>query len=271
MKNTLKMKNAFLLFVSPVLVLFCSLLSWMIRDGSSVLFIWLFRDLCMPIIHFAIVANFVKKYSFKNGGIITSVLLYLVIMAVNMVIIGNLAKNSRLVLFYSIFNIAWAIICGIIIIGNSVVMQTSLSKMTKGVIVTAEAVVALIINAIFTWTLSPILATSFAIDGIEILLLPLSALFLCLFSYLLGTMLTKKHIALKLFAWFVGVTLSVFVVLWLLGTPHTPPYTDKITTVMWIVSSIIIFAFSFVGILWNKMRYKFDMIEKDMAEKRASL
>lgn len=270
MKNTLKMINVFLLFVSPILVLLCSLLIWMIgeSDWVLVLVIWRFRDLCMPIIHFAIVANFIKKYSFKNGSIIAAVLVYFVTIAISMVTIVYITNNIRLV----IFCIVWAIICGLIIIGNSVVMKTNLSKTTKGVVVTAEAVVALVINAIFTWTLSPILATNFSIiDDIEVVLLPLSALFLCLFSYLLGTTLTKQHIALKLFAWFVGVTLSVFVVLWLLGNPHNPPYNNSVEFVMWIVSSIIIFACSFLGILWNKIRYQIDTVNKNMADKRASL
>ena len=137
------MKKSFLLFISPILVLFCSLIMWLIGVGSVILPIWLFRDLCIPIIHFSIVSQFIKKYSFKNGKIIFAILLYVVTIVVNIVMLGLLEKNGRLVLFFSVFNALWAIICGLVIIGHSMIVRTNISKTIIGGIVTVEALLAL--------------------------------------------------------------------------------------------------------------------------------
>ena len=107
-------------------------------------------------------------------------------------------------------------------------------------------------DAMLTWILSPILASSFAIDDVELLILPLSAIILCLFSYLLGITLTQHHIGWKLFAWLIGVTMSVFVSLWLIGSPHILPYTDATLTTIGIVVSIIIFVCSVIGVIQRK-------------------
>lgn len=246
------MKKSFLLFISPILVLFCSLIMWLIGVGAAILPIWLFRDLCIPIIHFSIVSQFIKKYSFKNGRIIFSILLYVVTIAVNIVMLGLLEKNGGQILFFSAFNALWAIICGLVIIGHSMIVRTNISKTIIGGIVTVEALLALASNAMLTWILSPILAASFAIDDVELLILPLSAIIFCLFSYLLGTTLTQRHIVWKLFAWFIGVTASVFVSLSLLGDVHILPYTDAALTTIWIIASIIIFACSFIGVTQRK-------------------
>lgn len=246
------MKRSFLLFISPILVLFCSLIMWLIGVGSAILPIWLFRDLCIPIIHFSIVSQFIKKYSSKNGKIIFAILLYVVTIVVNMVMLGLLKKNGGQILFFSAFNALWAIICGLVIIGHSMIVRTNISKTIIGGIVTVEALLALASNAMLTWILSPILAASFAIDDVELLILPLSAIILCLFSYLLGITLTQHHIGWKLFAWLIGVTMSVFVSLWLIGSPHILPYTDSTLTTIWVVVSIIIFACSFIGVIQRK-------------------
>ena len=130
-----------------------------------------------------------------------------------------------------------------------IIVRTNISKTIIGGIVTVEALLALTSNAMLTWVLSPILAESFAIDDVELLILPLSAVILFLFSYLLGITLTQHHIVWKLFAWFIGVTMSVFISLWLIGSPHILPYTDATLITIWIVVSIIIFACSLIGVI----------------------
>lgn len=246
------MKKSFLLFISPLLTIFCSLIIWLVGSGGIVLSVWMLRDLCIPIIHFTIVSHFINKYSYKNSKIIFAVLLYFVVIVVNIVLLGLIAKNGRLIFFYSVFDILWSMICGFVIIGHNIIVRSNLSKRFIAGIITAEALVALTVNAMLTWFLTPILATSFAIDDVEILMLPLSAFLLCLFSYLLGVTLTDHNIVWKLFAWFLGIMTSVFISLWLIGSPHILPFTDYTLTIIWIVASLIIFTCSCVGVVQRK-------------------
>lgn len=131
---------------------------------------------------------------------ILSVCLYLITIVVNMACLGLIAKTGRSVFFYSVFNVLWAMICGLVIIGNSMLVRSGISKPVISGIAAAEAILALAVHATLTWALAPELAVRFAIDGVELLLLPISTLFLCLFSYLLGRTLTQNHMVWKLSA-----------------------------------------------------------------------
>ena len=46
--------------------------------------------------------------------------------------------------------------------------------------------------------------------------------------------------------------MSVFVSLWLIGSPHILPYTDATLTTIGIVVSIIIFVCSVIGVIQRK-------------------
>lgn len=251
------MKKFFLLCISSLLVILSSLIIWLIGMEGIILPIWLFRDLCIPIVHFSMVSYFIKKNYFKNGRIIFAVLLYFVTIVANIVILGSVEKIGRLILFYSIFDVLWSTICGLVIIGYSSINRAKISRTIAGGIVTAGALAALTVNALLTWILSPVLGATFAIDDVEILLLPLSVTLLSLFSYLLGTTLTKQNIVLKLLAWFLGVLASVFVSLWLIGSPHILPLADYTLTIIWIAVSLIIFVCSFVGMTLRKKKWWF--------------
>ena len=107
------------------------------------------------------------------------------------------------------------------------------------------AVLMLLLNAFGTYFISSFLMPT--ADGIELLLLPAFALLLSVFSYFWGYRMKQKYAKIKLFLWFFSVFSSVFVSLYLLGTPRTLPVYDAVSAVILIISSLVIFAFSAVG------------------------
>ena len=102
-----------------------------------------------------------------------------------------------------------------------------------------------------TYTMSSMLATKYAIDGIELLLMPLSIIILSVYSHLLGRIMTRRFMFVKLTGWLLGIMASEFVTLWLLGTPRILPTEDKVTTVIWIVVSAFVFIWCLIGVLKN--------------------
>lgn len=107
------------------------------------------------------------------------------------------------------------------------------------------AVLMLFLNAFGTYFVSSFLMPT--VDGIELWLLPAFALLLSVFSYFWGYRMKQKYAKIKLFLWFFSVFSSVFVSLYLLGTPRTLPVYDAVSAVVLIISSLVIFAFSAVG------------------------
>lgn len=107
------------------------------------------------------------------------------------------------------------------------------------------AVLMLLLNAFGTYFVSSFLMQT--ADGIELWLLPAFALLLSVFSYFWGYRMKQKYAKIKLFLWFFSVFSSVFVSLYLLGTPRTLPVYDVVSAVILIISSLVIFAFSAVG------------------------
>ena len=54
-KMSLVLKKIVSLYISPLLVITCYLIIWIIDIGAIILPIWLFKELCIPIIHFSII------------------------------------------------------------------------------------------------------------------------------------------------------------------------------------------------------------------------
>lgn len=240
------MKKTVSLYISPLLVIICSLIIWIIDIGAIILPIWLFKELCIPIIHFSIINYHIKKNSFRISSIILSCIVYFFTIVASLFVFGSF---GRLILFFSVFDVSWSIICGLVIICHGMVHRLVVSKTIKGGIIIGEALIALIVNSLLTWLLSPLLATRLNIDDVELLLLPLSAIILSLFSYWLGASFAQPNLLLKLAVWFLGVMTSVFVSLWLIGSPHIIPFTDYLLTIIWLALSIIILLCSLVGMI----------------------
>ncbi len=241
------MKKYFLIFVFPVLSVLCSLFIWLIGSGGVILLLWFFRDICIPVLHFCAIGYLIKSRSFKKTSIILGISLLFAAIALNIILMGLAAPNSRSAFFFALFDMIWATICGIVIIGNAAIVGAKQHKLPVKAFVLFEAVIALLVNALMTWYLSPILAASFALDDVEILLLPSSVIILSVFSYLLGYTISHRNAGVKLFTWLLGVLTSVFVSLWLLGTPHILPIYNRTESIIWLTASIIVFGCSLLG------------------------
>ncbi len=242
------MKKTFMLFLSPLLGIICTLFSWLMKTGIIILPIWLFRDLCVPILHFSIVSHYLKNGKSNNiKNILTIVLSVLLLMATIIIEFVLFSYNSRLVVPHIVFNIVWATFCGIVIIAHTTVHRCSANKTSFRIIIIVEAIIALSNNALLSYILSPLLASNFAVDGIEIVLLSASAIILSMYSYLLGHTMTKRYIIAKMLLWLFGILTSEFVALWLLGVPHTPPTENIIALFIWLITSLIVFTWCILG------------------------
>ena len=159
-----------------------------------------------------------------------------------MVLMIRSVENISLLFFFSTFNGFWVIIYGLMIIKNSIILESKiLEKLFRGIVI-LEAALVLIVHAILTWFLTPVLATQVTIDGIELLIFSSSLIMLCIFSFFLGNTIELKHMIWKHLLWLFGILTSVFVSLWLLGSPHIFPLSDRILSVAWIIVSLIIFS-----------------------------
>ena len=61
------MKKYFTLFLSPLLSVMCTASFLWVNNGAFVLLIMLFRDLCVPLIHFGIIGSFIKRSDVKKS------------------------------------------------------------------------------------------------------------------------------------------------------------------------------------------------------------
>ena len=255
---TVNMSNMiFAFFLAPLFSLICTLLMWTVPGGGMFLFIWLFRDMCIPLIHFCIIRRQIRKSRIqKKSSLLLAVSLIFAAVIADTVLMNVILMQGRLALFHTVFRLIWTAICGLLVLGHTVVLRfyrgTPLQKLT----VSVGALIALTVNAFLLYTVGPPLATKFAIDGVEILLWPLAIIILSAYSYLLGQILTRPYIAVKLAAWFVGIAASEFMVFYLLGTPHAPPTSDGFMTLLWLAVSAIPFLFCLLGMLKAHLRRK---------------
>lgn len=243
------MKKYSLLFLSPLLVVICTLLLWLISSGVLILPIWLIKDLFIPILHFLIISHYIKRNIFPRKGIIVlSVILLIVTAIIGSVLFESVWLNSRLVVPHIVFKIIWMVLCGIFIVGHVAILRRCQGNICFKIIVICEAVAALTINALMSYLVSPVLASAFAIDAIQLILIPISFIILSAYSYLLGNTVIKHYSIAKLSVWLLGILMSEFVALWLLGTPHTPPTENGTVLFIWLAVSVIAFVFSIIGV-----------------------
>ncbi len=236
----------FLLFICSYLELLCSTLIYSIGTGFIILPVYLFKLLCLPLIHFAIIGNFIKKQTFKKNTILFSVILFLVTIVLNDCLLSLLAQNKNGFLLLLCFDVIWAIMSGLLIVGNSLILKSNKSRLFINAVITIEAIVALAGNILVNFFITPVIK-SFDIDAPEVIIWPLCAIMLCVVSYFLGKDFSANHRVFKLIIWFIGVAASVFVVLWLSGTPHEIPIMHPVTTAAWIIPTVIAFLCAVTG------------------------
>ena len=251
-------------FVAPVFSVVCTFLIWLIDSGSIILPLWLIRDLCIPILHFCILKRCIKKNKIQKKSTIWLVIAFLLVtVAADSFVLEYLILKGRLAIPHIIFRLIWAILCGLFILGHTLVERFYRNNIRCNIMVAVGSTIALCINAFMTYLLAPTLATKYAIDGIELLLMPLSIIILSVCSHLLGRIMTKRFMFIKLTGWLVGVLASEFVTLWLLGTPRILPTEDKITTIIWIVVSAFVFIWCLIGVLRTYLENKRNQRSKE--------
>jgi len=237
------MKKYSTLFLAPLLSVLCTVLFLLVNDGAFVFFLLLFRDLCVPLIHFGIIGSFIKRADVKK--------LVLVIAALSLlpVVIFNGFMFEALITL----NIVWFFVCAVIMLGITSALRGNRNSILFKVLLTISALVALGVNALITYFLSSIPAVQNAGDGIEIILLIASAALLSVYSYVLGASITENKRVIKLAVWFIGIAVSVYISLCLLGTPVNWAI-NPITLKLCIVTSAIIFACSIIGSVYQSHR-----------------
>lgn len=255
---TVNMSNTiFSLFLAPIFSMVCTFLIWAFGSEWIILPIWLFRDMCIPLIHFCILRRFITKNKIqKKSTILGAVLLLLATIIADSIILDFILLKGRTALFHLIFRLIWTVVCGILVMGHIFVLRFYRNTRGQKIAMIITSIIVLFINAFFVHEIGPELACKFAIDGVEILLMPLSFIILSSYSYLLGHILTKRFILIKLFSWLLGIVASEFMVFYLLGTPHTPPTADGFITFLWLSFSVIPFLFCLLGILKARRHLK---------------
>lgn len=237
-------------FIAPIFSIICTFSLWLINSGSVILPIWLFRDLCIPILHFCILRHFINKNKIqKLRSILMVVIILLATVAIDSFVLEYLILEGRLSIPHTIFRLVWAVLCALFVLGHTLIERFYRNNIRWYITIAAIGIIALCVNAFLTYLLAPTLATKYGIDSIELLLMPPSIIILSVYSHLLGRIMTKRFIFVKLTGWLLGILSSEFVALWLLGTPRTLPTEDKVTTIIWVVVSAFIFVWCLIGAL----------------------
>lgn len=248
---------AFAALIAPIFTLVCSFTLWMIRSGSIILPLWLFRDLCLPLLHFCILRRHIKRGKVQSRGTITLwILLAFAAIIADSLIMDFILLRGRLALPHSLFRIIWAIICSMIVLGHSVAEKLYRDSVAGNLAMVGCGVLILAINACATYVLSPTIASKYAIDGIELLLMPLTLILVSSYSYLLGCLMTKRCRIVKIFLWLIGILASEWITIWLLGTPRELPTAHPVTMAIWLAASGICFAWCLLGILRTRLHTK---------------
>ena len=231
------MKNFRYLLYAPLLAIVCTVLALLKKTGILVLLLMLFRDLCLPILHFVLTVRYADRSDIRKTpafGISLAVLWASVLLY--SVGLDAMLLHARSFFPFLAFRVGWSFLCAVLLWGNALLLSANPDSIPAKLILSSEAVLVLCVNAILTHTLSPFFAARYAFDGIEIVFLSVSFLLLCVFSCVLGSRI-KKHRIPVLCLWTLGILSSAFIALWLLGTPHTPPTADPVSCGIWLLSS----------------------------------
>lgn len=233
------MKKYLLLFLTPLLGLIRPL--WLlIPDDVAAANILLGGAMVLPVLHFALVSRYLRggEDSRRRSAILTAVsIVALVAMSVL-----TASMSGGLTAFWFLAEMAWTALCGVVVLTHTVVGARFGGTTPYRIAVALEAVAVLAVCALLTETLGSRLAVEYHIDGIELLLWPLCWLLLALYSGLLGRTMTGRLAIPAQLGWLCGVAASVFVALYLEGSPRTLPTANVATTGIWIAATAVIIA-----------------------------
>lgn len=237
-------------FTAPVLSLACMLLLWFTGSGGILLPIWLFWLLGIPIVHFFILRSGIRnnRINKKRTLLLAAAVLFLAI-ALDSYILGFLPVKGRAALLHTVFRLIWAAVCGLLILGHTAAERFCRNSIRCKLAMAAGGLLALCFNAFLTYLTAPTLAARYAIDGVELVLMPVSVIVLSVYSHLLGRIMTRRFMPFKLAGWLLGILSSEFVTIWLLGTPRTLPTEHAITTGIWLFVSGFVFLCCLIGVL----------------------
>ena len=161
----------------------------------------------------------------------------------------------------------WWLFCGISTLMN--VMYRSdrgRSNILKNAIL-AFSVLGLIFNSLLEYILDLFNVAKYSIDGWEVVALITSASALSICSFLIGKTVSEPRKNVKLAAWFVAIAASDFVKWWLLDTPHTQPTVRMSSTLIWLLTSVVIFVWSLLGMaLQNKRELRVNKEQETSAQ-----
>lgn len=234
------MNKRSMLFFAPLLGLARPLMLLTPLDGVAAVIILLGGAMVLPVLHFALVSRYLCRGedSRRRSAVLTAVS---IVALVAMSVLTALTMSGRLTAFWFPAEMAWTALCGVVILTHTVVGARFGGMTPYRIAVALEAVAALAACALLTETLSSRLAVVYDIDGIELLFWPLCWLLLALYSCLLGRSMTGRFALPAQLLWLCGVAASVFVALYLEGSPRTLPTANVTTTVIWIAATAIIF------------------------------
>lgn len=239
------MKRISMLFLIPILTVVCTVLMIVKGTGILVLLLWLLGALCVSILHAFAVGKYLRR---EKGGKGTKRIV--AASAVALMLAGTAfhavaIDNDKTMSMYLAIGLGQTVLCYALILPHMLISAEKKTGALYKTVLAAEGIVTLAFNATLTYFLAPM----FSVDAIEFVLLPTSALVLCIFSCFLGRSLSTRYITAKLLLWLAGILCSEYVALWLLGVPHTPPTQNTTTLTIWLIVSAVVFAFALLGAL----------------------
>jgi hypothetical protein len=223
----------YLPFLFPLLSILCTILLLLLFEGFFTLLIFFLRDVCLPVIHFCVLARYLQRKDYpKYVPIVSSCLLLFVTIF-----------NGCMFKWLLPLNIGWFTISFVLVSLTVIIKRYNCNHTWMKVLFTVISITALISNGLITYYVSPL----FDVDGIELAIFPASIFVLCIYSYVLGRFLISKYTKLNLLLWSIGVLISEFISLSLLGNPPTTPFQSTSALVLWIVLSLPAIACALIG------------------------
>lgn len=239
------MKRISMLFLIPLLTVVCTLLMFVKDTGVLVLLLWLLGALCVPILHSLAVGAYLGRGEGGKGTQRIVAAGAVALMLAGAAFHAIAVSNEKTMPLYLALGLGWTALCYALILPHMLISAEKKTGALYKAVLVVEGIALLAVNATLTYFLTPM----FLIDAVELVLLPASALVLCIFSCFLGRSLSTRYVAAKLLLWLAGILCSEYVALWLLGVPHTPPTQNTVTMAIWLVISAVIFACGLLGAL----------------------
>ena len=196
----------------------------------------------VPVIFVSTLCSFCKDSKSNKRDKVFIIILACILLIASLVCFV-LTTNRPGDMWYLYFKIMSTLLCGGLVVWHKIFLNTIKKTETCNFIFIIEAVLLLLLNA---FARQCGFQTSRLFFHFE-MLIPIGVL--CVFSYYLGREMIKRDFVIKMWLWFVGVFASVFVWTASLGTPYQLPVKNGISMVLWIVPSLVIIFFCWVGLI----------------------